>query len=79
MKPLNIFCGRNEEFFVLKEVMGSIYRVPQKSVNLKHSLVLTRMFTFKRAIQFLERYNSVVSCAFNMEDLILDNFCKSNK
>jgi hypothetical protein len=43
------------------------------SVNLKYSLVLTSMFRFKRANQFVERYHSFVSCALNMEDLISNN------
>jgi hypothetical protein len=50
--------------------------VAQKSVNLKHSLVVTGMFRFKPATQFVERYHSVVSCALNTEDLISNNFCK---
>jgi hypothetical protein len=52
------------------------YRVPQKSVNLKHSLVLTGMFRFKPASQFVERYHSVVGCALDTEDLIWINFYK---
>jgi hypothetical protein len=38
------------------------------------------MFTFKPANQFVERYQSVMSYALNMEDLISNNFSKfSNK
>jgi hypothetical protein len=44
--------------------------VAQTSVNLKHSLVLVGMFRFKCPSQFVGRYQSVVSCALNMEDLI---------
>jgi hypothetical protein len=51
----------------------------QKSVNLKHSLVLTGMFIFEPGSQFVERYHSVASCALNMEGLIPNNFCKLNK
>jgi hypothetical protein len=50
--------------------------VAQKSVNPKHSLVVTGMFRFTPASQYAERYRSVVSCALNMEGLISDNFCK---
>jgi hypothetical protein len=39
----------------------SYIRVAQESLNLKHSLVLTGMFSFKPASQFEERYHSVVS------------------
>jgi hypothetical protein len=45
------------------------YRVDQKSVNLKYSLVLTGMFRFKTASQFVERFHSPVGCALNMESL----------
>jgi hypothetical protein len=51
----------------------------QKLVNPKHSLVLTEMFEFKPANQFVERYHSVVSYTLNVEDLISNNFCKFNK
>jgi hypothetical protein len=52
---------------------------PQKSVTLKHSLVLTGMFTFKPASRFVERYHIVVGCALNMEGLISNNLCKFGK
>jgi hypothetical protein len=55
------------------------YRVAQKSVNLKHSFVLTGMFRFKPASRFVERYQSVVSCALNTKDLISKNFYKISK
>jgi hypothetical protein len=42
----------------------------ETSVNLKYSLVLTRMFRFKPASQFAERCYSVVSRALNMENII---------
>jgi hypothetical protein len=32
---------------------------------------------FQPASQFVEQYHGVVSCVFNMEDLILNNFVKS--
>jgi hypothetical protein len=51
----------------------------QKSVNLKHSLVLTGMFRFKPGSQFAERYHSVVSRALNMGDVISNYFSKFNK
>jgi hypothetical protein len=47
--------------------------------KLKYYLVLTGKFRFKIASQFVERYYSVVSCAFNMEDLISNNFRKFSK
>jgi hypothetical protein len=34
---------------------------------------------FKPASQSVERYQSVLSCALNMEDLISNEFCKLNK
>jgi hypothetical protein len=59
---------------------SSIYRVVQKSVNLKDFPVLTGMFTFKSNSQYADRYHSVVSCACNMEDLIKKMFANlSNK
>jgi hypothetical protein len=36
----------------------------------KHSLVLTGIFVFKHASQFVERHHSAVFCALNIEDLI---------
>jgi hypothetical protein len=36
------------------------YRVAQKLVSLKYSLLLTGMFIFKPTSQFVERYHSVV-------------------
>jgi hypothetical protein len=62
-------CGNLKSY-----IMYTIYRVPQKSVNLNHSLVWTGMVRFKPGSQFVERYHSVVSCALNMEDLILNSF-----
>jgi hypothetical protein len=50
------------------------YKVPQKLVNVKHSLVLTGMLRFTPASQLVERYHSVAVCAVNMEDLIQNNF-----
>jgi hypothetical protein len=63
------------------EVFSSlqIYRMTQKSVNLKHFFVLTGMFRFKPANHFLEWYHSGVSCELNMEDLISKNVCKFRK
>jgi hypothetical protein len=55
------------------------YRVAQKSVYLKYSVVLTGMFTIKPASQFVEQFHNVVSCALNMEDLISKYFRKLNK
>jgi hypothetical protein len=39
------------------------------------------MLRFKPTTQFLEwyEYYSIVSCALNMDDLILSNFCKLSK
>jgi hypothetical protein len=54
------------------------YRVAQKPVNLKHSLI-NGMVRFKPASQFVELYHSIVSCAFSMKDLILNSFCKFGK
>jgi hypothetical protein len=65
--------------FVLEHSIAYTYRVAQKSVNLKHSLVITGMFRFKPATQFVERYHSGVSCAMNSEDLISNNFRKFSK
>jgi hypothetical protein len=45
-------------------------------LNLQYCLILTGMFRFKPASQFVEQYHNVVSCALNMEGLILNNFCK---
>jgi hypothetical protein len=53
--------------------------VAQKSVNLKHYVVLTGMFRFKPASQFVEPYHNAVSCAVNMENLISNRFCKFSK
>jgi hypothetical protein len=51
--------------------------VPEKSVKLKHALVLTGKFTFKPASKSVELYRSVVSSALNMEDLISNSFVNS--
>jgi hypothetical protein len=51
----------------------------QKTVNLKHLPLLTGMFKFKPASQFVEWYNSAVSCGLNMEDLISKIVCKFTK
>jgi hypothetical protein len=48
----------------------------RKSVNLKYALVLTGMLSFKRDIQSVERYCSVVNCALNVEDPISNNSFK---
>jgi hypothetical protein len=55
------------------------HRVPQKSVNLEHSLILARTFRSKPASQFVERFHSVASSAWNMEGVISINFNKSRK
>jgi hypothetical protein len=52
------------------------HRVTQKLHKLKYSLVFTGGFRFKPAIQFVEQYRSIVSCALNMDDLISNNCCK---
>jgi hypothetical protein len=44
--------------------MKSIYRAARKPVTLEHSLVLTGMFRFKPASQFVERYHSVMQSSF---------------
>lgn len=50
------------------------YRVAQKWVNLKQSVVLTGMFKIKSARQFVEQFHSIVGGALNMEELILKIF-----
>jgi hypothetical protein len=55
------------------------YRAAQKPVNLKHSLLLTRMFKLKLTSQYVERYHNVMSYALNTEDLISNNFSELNK
>jgi hypothetical protein len=62
------------KLFLNFNVLYSIYRVVHASVRLKHSLVLTGMFRFKPASQFVEPYHRAVNCALNMEDLISNNF-----
>jgi hypothetical protein len=59
--------------------------VAEVSVNLKYSLVLTGMFRFKFAGQFVERYHSVVSralnlykCKFNQKSNVLVMYIYSN-
>jgi hypothetical protein len=46
-----------------------IYRVAQKSVKLKHYLVLMRMLRFKPSIQSVERPHRIVGCVLNMQQL----------
>jgi hypothetical protein len=53
--------------FLLNDLM---HKVIQKLVNLKQSLELTGMSISKPAIEFVERYHSVVSCALDMGNLI---------
>jgi hypothetical protein len=55
------------------------YKETQKSVNLKHSLLLTGLSRFKPASQFVERFRSIMSCELNMEDLISKNVCILSK
>jgi hypothetical protein len=50
-----------------------VYRVSPKQVSLKYSLVLMRMCRFEPAPLIVERYHSIVNCAFNMKDLITNN------
>jgi hypothetical protein len=45
----------------------------QKSVNQKYSLILMETFRFKAANPFVGWYYGIVSCALNMEDLILNS------
>jgi hypothetical protein len=54
-------------------------RIAQRSVNFKYSLVLTEMFRFTPASQFVEPYHSAVSCALKMEDLIPNFFFFLNR
>jgi hypothetical protein len=42
------------------------YRVAQKSVNLKYSLVLSGMFRFKLVSKCAERHHRAVRCALNV-------------
>lgn len=51
------------------------YRVAQKSLNLKYSVICTGISIIKFATQFVERYHSVVSRELNMEDFI-SNSCQ---
>jgi hypothetical protein len=53
-----------------------MYRVGQKSINLKYFLVLMGIFRFKPVSQSAERYHSLMNCALNVVDLISNNFCK---
>jgi hypothetical protein len=52
------------------------YRVAQKSVNPKHSIMLIEMLRFKPASQFAEHCHSVVSSSLNIASLISKNFSK---
>jgi hypothetical protein len=77
-----ISTNNNSPIHVIRFLLLSlttIYRVAQKSVNLKHSLVLEGMFRFKPVSKFVERYHSAVNCALSMEDLISNSFCKFSK
>jgi hypothetical protein len=57
-----------------------IFRIyPQSPLLSTNSVVLAGMFSFKCASQFAERYGSDVTCAWNMEDPISNNFCKFSK
>jgi hypothetical protein len=58
---------------------SALYRLTRKSVNLKYSLVSTGMFLFKPASQRVERDQSALSCALNVESFIWTNFCKFSK
>jgi hypothetical protein len=73
--------GQQDKAAQIQTTEGPHYTqsVGQKSVNLKYSLILTEMFRFILASQFVDRYHSVVSCALNMEGLISNNFCKLSK
>jgi hypothetical protein len=53
-----------------------MYRVAQKSINLKYFVVLMGIFRFKLSTQYIERCHRVVSCALNIKDLNPDDFCK---
>jgi hypothetical protein len=48
------------------------YRVAQKSVNLKYSLLLKGMFGLLPTYQFVEQYHRIGSSALNVEDLVLN-------
>jgi hypothetical protein len=69
---------RYEQNCLITTMFYALYRVAQKTVNLKYFLLLTGMFGFKLASQFSERYHSVVSCAPHMEDLVSNNFVNSS-
>jgi hypothetical protein len=73
---LLILTKFEESWSLLTKGPGYIFR---QSVNLKHSPLLTRMFTFEPASQFVEGYHSPVSCALNMEGLVSNNYCKFSK
>lgn len=49
----------------------------QNSVNVEHSLVLTGVFDFKPAGQFVDRYHHGESCALNMKDSLRIIFINS--
>jgi hypothetical protein len=57
-----------QKLFLLFLVIA--YRVAQKSLNLKYSLVLTGMFRLKPSIKFIERHHSLVCFAPKLEDHI---------
>jgi hypothetical protein len=42
--------------------------VPQKSVNINHSIVLKEMFKFKAGSKFVEKAQHRVRCTFNTHD-----------
>jgi hypothetical protein len=74
-----MFLELSHQIFTESKIVAAlICRVTQKLINLKHSPVLTGLFTFRPASQFVERYQSAVS-ALNVEDLISNSFCKFNK
>jgi hypothetical protein len=56
-----------------------MYGLIQKIVNLKCSVILIEMFRVKPSSQFAEWHHRFLSCALNIEDLILKNVCKYRK
>jgi hypothetical protein len=55
-----------------------VYRVSSRPVSLKYCLVLTGMFRFRTAGQYLERCHSAMN-SLNMKDVFSNNVCKVSK
>jgi hypothetical protein len=62
------------KLIIYYDTLMNTYRVTQKSVNIKHSLISVGMFRLKPASQFVQWHYGIVSCALNMKTLISKNF-----